>query len=391
MFGVSLMMIAAMMWIFEADIRAVEFSFDPINVSLLVIQDAYGEGRDGRVIVPTARLVALGINALLIIVLTYFLYRTLTGKAIRAAIMNREAIQIVGINIHSLSASAFGLAAALAGITGVVLAFVVPSIDPNGGQDISLIGFIIIVLGGLGHPVGALIAGILFGLVEQIATVFLPSSSSNAWVYYTDHSNFCSSSGLNGKDDTSMIPKIVLQLKGLNKSFGGLLAVKNVDMLVNESSISGLIGINGAGKTTLMNCISGIYRADSGSLDIMGVSCLNWSPHDIARLGVGRTFQIPRIFKRINLIDNVMVPALNDNTDNKTLYERATECLDKVKLYDLRHNNAEELSERQQKLLELARIMMFNPKIILLDEPFAGVNPTLCRLMIEHKRTERTG
>ena len=180
-----------------------------------------------------------------------------------------------------------------------------------------------------------------------------------------------------------MIPKIVLQLKGLNKSFGGLLAVKNVDMLVNESSISGLIGINGAGKTTLMNCISGIYRADSGSLDIMGVSCLNWSPHDIARLGVGRTFQIPRIFKRINLIDNVMVPALNDNTDNKTLYERATECLDKVKLYDLRHNNAEELSGGQQKLLELARIMMFNPSIILLDEPFAGVNPTLCRLMIE--------
>ena len=155
-----------------------EFSFDPINVSLLVIQDAYGEGRDGRVIVPTARLVALGINALLIIVLTYFLYRTLTGKAIRAAIMNREAIQIVGINIHSLSASAFGLAAALAGITGVVLAFVVPSIDPNGGQDISLIGFIIIVLGGLGHPVGALIAGILFGLVEQIATVFLPQAAA---------------------------------------------------------------------------------------------------------------------------------------------------------------------------------------------------------------------
>ena len=74
------MMIAAMMWIFEADIRAVEFSFDPINVSLLVIQDAYGEGRDGRVIVPTARLVALGINALLIIVLTYFLYMTLTEK-----------------------------------------------------------------------------------------------------------------------------------------------------------------------------------------------------------------------------------------------------------------------------------------------------------------------
>lgn len=180
-----------------------------------------------------------------------------------------------------------------------------------------------------------------------------------------------------------MMPKIALQLKGLKKSFGGILAVKDVNMRVNEGSISGLIGINGAGKTTLMNCISGIYRADSGSLDVMGISCLNWSPHEIARLGVGRTFQIPRIFKRINLIDNVMVPALNDNADDKALYERATECLDKVQLYNLRHNNAEELSGGQQKLLELARIMMFNPKIILLDEPFAGVNPSLCRLMIE--------
>lgn len=178
MFGVSLMMVAAMLWIFEADIRPVAFSFDPINVTLFAIPDAYGPGRDGKVIVPTARIVALAINAVIIVGLTWFLYRTLPGKAMRAAIMNREAIQIVGINAPRLSAAAFGLATALAGITGGILALVVPSVNPNGGADLTLIGFIVIVLGGLGHPVGALAAGILFGLVEQLATVMLPQAAA---------------------------------------------------------------------------------------------------------------------------------------------------------------------------------------------------------------------
>lgn len=178
MFGVSLMMVSVMTWIFEADIRPFNFSFEPINVTFFTIQDAYGEGRHGRILVPTARLVALGINAIIIMGLTWFFYRTLPGKALRAATMDREAVQIVGINIHKLSSIAFGLATALAGVTGVLLAVVVPSIDPNGGPDIALIGFIVIVLGGLGHPVGALVAGILFGFVEQFSNVMLQQAAA---------------------------------------------------------------------------------------------------------------------------------------------------------------------------------------------------------------------
>ena len=178
MFGVSLMIVSGLTWIFEADIRPVNFSFEPVNVTLLTIENAYGEGRHGRVLVPTARLVALGLNALIIIAMTWFLYRTLPGKAMRAAIMNREAVQIVGIDIHQLSACAFGLATALAAVTGVLLTLVVPSIDPNGGADLTLIGFIIIVLGGLGHPVGALAAGILFGVVEQVSNVLMPQAAA---------------------------------------------------------------------------------------------------------------------------------------------------------------------------------------------------------------------
>lgn len=178
MFGVSLMIVSVLTWIFEADVRPINFSFEPINVMLFQIENGYGEGRHAKVLVPTARLVALAVNALIIISMTWFLYRTLPGKAMRGAIMNREAIQLVGIDIHRLSASAFGLAAALAAVTGVLLTLVVPSIDPNGGADLTLIGFIVIVLGGLGHPVGALAAGIIFGLVEQVSNVMMPQAAA---------------------------------------------------------------------------------------------------------------------------------------------------------------------------------------------------------------------
>lgn len=178
MFGVSLMIVSVLTWVFGADIRPVNFSFDPINVTLLRIHDAFGPGRDGRVLVPTARIVALGVNAVIIGAMAWFLYGTLAGKAMRGAIMNREAIQIVGIDIHRLSAMAFGLATGLAGLTGVIMTLVVPSVDPNGGADITLIGFIVIVLGGLGHPVGALAAGIIFGVVEQLSNVFLPQAAA---------------------------------------------------------------------------------------------------------------------------------------------------------------------------------------------------------------------
>ena len=178
MFGVSLMLIAVMTWIFEADIRPFNFTFDPINITLFTVENAYGEGRHGRVLVPTARIVALAVNLAIIVGLTWYFYRTLPGKALRAATMNREAVQIVGINIHRLSSAAFGLATALAGVTGVLLALVIPSIDPNGGPDIAIIGFIVIVLGGLGHPVGALFAGIIFGFVEQFSNVLLPQAAA---------------------------------------------------------------------------------------------------------------------------------------------------------------------------------------------------------------------
>lgn len=175
----------------------------------------------------------------------------------------------------------------------------------------------------------------------------------------------------------------MLEVDSLTKRFGGLVAVDNLSFEVPHSTILGMIGINGAGKTTVMNCINGLYRSDSGQVTLSGKDITRKSPHDIAHHGLGRTFQVPRVFHRMTLIDNLLSTMLDSKMSDAELTARADAILDSVDLYDLRHNHGEELSGGQQKLLELARVMMFDPDLILLDEPFAGVNPSLCRLLIE--------
>jgi branched-chain amino acid transport system permease protein len=161
MYGLSIAMAAAMLVLFGADSRSIDYSFDPISVPI------------GPVNVSTARLVALAITAVVSAALTWFLFRTLPGKALRAATMNREAIQIVGVDIERLSALAFALTFGIAGMTGVLISLVFPAFSPFSGGEYTIIGFIVIVLGGLGNPIGALIAGVFFGVAEQMATVFL--------------------------------------------------------------------------------------------------------------------------------------------------------------------------------------------------------------------------
>jgi branched-chain amino acid transport system permease protein len=164
MYGLSIALAATLLLLFGADSRSIDYSFDPISVAI------------GPVNVSTARVVALAITVVITGAMGWFLFRTLPGKALRAATMNREAIQIIGVNIVRLSALAFALAFAIAGMTGVLIALVFPAFSPFSGGEYSIIGFIVIVLGGLGNPVGALIAGVFYGVVEQMATVFLPQA-----------------------------------------------------------------------------------------------------------------------------------------------------------------------------------------------------------------------
>ena len=174
-----------------------------------------------------------------------------------------------------------------------------------------------------------------------------------------------------------------IEVHGLYKHFGGLAALDGIELEAHAAEVLGIIGVNGAGKTTLMNCICGIYRADRGRVSIGGRDMTGLAPHEIAHAGVGRTFQIPRVFRKMSLIDNLLVPVLDRNDSDRALIERAEAMLEQMRLIELRHNFAEELSGGQQKLLEMARMLMPEPKVVMLDEPFAGVHPTLCRFMIE--------
>jgi branched-chain amino acid transport system permease protein len=163
-YGVSIAAAALMLLLFEADSRTIDYTFTPVSMQI------------GPIYVSTARLVALAITVVVSIALALFLFKTLPGKALRAAIMNPEAIMIMGVDIVRLSAFAFALASALAGVTGVLIALVFPAFNAFSGAEYTIIAFIVVVLGGLGNPVGALLAGVLFGLAEQMATVFLPQA-----------------------------------------------------------------------------------------------------------------------------------------------------------------------------------------------------------------------
>jgi len=174
----------------------------------------------------------------------------------------------------------------------------------------------------------------------------------------------------------------MLTLQGLNKHFGGLVALAGIDLRVPARYILGVIGMNGAGKSTLLNCINGLTRPSAGRILLDGHDITGLPVARIARAGVGRTFQVPRVFARMTLLDNLEVAQLHTGRGAAERYKHATHWLAQVQLYALRHNLAEELSGGQQKLLELARIMVAAPKLVLLDEPFAGVNPGLAQLLI---------
>ena len=158
----------------------------------------------------------------------------------------------------------------------------------------------------------------------------------------------------------------MLEVEGVVKRFGGLLAVNDLSFQVPAGTILGLIGINGAGKTTVMNCINGIYRSDAGRVRFEDADITNRTPHEIARAGIGRTFQVPRVFRRMTLVENLLVPMLASAESDQALTAQAEAYLAQVDLHGLRHNFAEEPLGRSRRLLEFARVMMFDPKLILL-------------------------
>ncbi|UCE56970.1 MAG: ABC transporter ATP-binding protein [Desulfobacterales bacterium] len=168
-------------------------------------------------------------------------------------------------------------------------------------------------------------------------------------------------------------------LKGTNitKRFGGLVALSEVDFEVQRKEIVGLIGPNGSGKTTLFNVISGLFKPESGQITFEGAPINGLPPHKIARMGIGRTFQIVRPLMDLSLIQNVAIAVMYGRQDINTLQpalERASELLKFTSLNDKAHILPGQLALEDRKRLEVARALASKPEIILLDEVFAGLN-----------------
>jgi branched-chain amino acid transport system ATP-binding protein len=190
----------------------------------------------------------------------------------------------------------------------------------------------------------------------------------------------------------------LLSIEGVSKRFAGVLAVDRATFGVAPGSITALIGPNGAGKSTLFNVVTGFERGDGGDVRLDGRSVYGASPHTIARQGLVRTFQLTKALSVMSVVDNMLLAAPRNPGERLALSPlrpvwrsaeqraraRALETLEVFGLADKASDYAGTLSGGQRKLLELARALMLEPRILLLDEPLAGVNPTLGRVLLEH-------
>jgi branched-chain amino acid transport system ATP-binding protein len=191
---------------------------------------------------------------------------------------------------------------------------------------------------------------------------------------------------------------VLIEVDNVSKSFGGVVANHNVSIAVPEGQITGLIGPNGSGKTTLFNSIVGYHPIDSGSIRFKGQEISKLRVQQIARLGMLRTFQQTRIYAKMNCVNNMLISVPHRNARfldmfrpySKENLDRAEHLLEFVGLYQKRKLPSGDLSFGQQKLLEFAMALMNEPQLLLLDEPTAGINPTLINGLIDRLKRANT-
>jgi len=362
--------------------------------------------------------------------MSWWIRRSKFGMGLIAIREDEDKAAAVGVNTPVYKVLAFMFSAVLIGVAGGVYAYYVTFVDYRGMFNIqnSVLVVLAALLGGRGTVMGPILGGFAVSILKEQANVHFGTSQLNLVVYGAvmalvvlflprgvipsvarwakERAERASGAIVSGaidlrpsrlpagpREDAPAEPRVLLEVESLSKRFGGVRAVDDLSFYVKEGTITALIGPNGSGKTTAFNLITGMMRPDGGRVAFAGTRIDGMPPFQRAHLGLGRTFQITRLFREMTVLENVVAP-LRDFAWSRLAADavagheadRALEILDFVGMAKHAHVVAGALSFGQQKLVELAQILMLEPKLVMLDEPAGGINPTLIERIVEKIR-----
>ncbi len=355
------------------------------------------------------------------LLMSWRIRRTKFGMGLIAMREDEDKAATVGVNTPVYKLLGFVASAVFVGMAGAIYGYYLAFVDPSGMFSILLSVQILLsmLLGGRGTLFGPVLGAfiieplneyannslgggnsrlVIFGGLMTLVVLFLPRGIIPTLRDLVEARRTRGKAGLVGarlelRERVPVTPpqptgRTLLEVRGLEKRFGGLRAVDGASFSVQEGSITALIGPNGSGKTTVFNLIGGTMTPDAGEVRLDGRRIGGRPPWERAHAGLGRTFQITRLFREMTVLENVVAPLrafswgqLNADGVSGSEAERAGELLDFVGMARFRDQEAAALSYGQQKLVELAQVLMLDPKLILLDEPAGGINPTLIERM----------
>ncbi len=356
------------------------------------------------------------------LLMSWRIRRTKFGMGLVAMREDEDKAATVGVATPIYKLLGFVASAVFVGMAGAIYGYYLAFVDPTGMFNILLSVQILLsmLLGGRGTLFGPVLGAFLieplnewsnnnlgggnsrlliFGGLMALVVLFLPRGIIPTLKELAEKRRKRGKAGLVGarlelrerevpKTQPELTGRALLEVKGLEKRFGGLRAVDGASFSVPEGSITALIGPNGSGKTTVFNLIGGTMHSNAGEVWFDGERIDGMKPWNRAYAGLGRTFQITRLFREMTVLENVVAPLrgfrwgqLNADGVSGSEAERAEELLDFVGMKRYADQPAAALSFGQQKLVELAQILMLDPKLILLDEPAGGINPTLIERM----------
>jgi len=351
--------------------------------------------------------IALAVGLLVVsLLISLAVERSRFGMSLTAIKQNEAAAEAAGIDTLAWKMRAIMLSGAVAAAAGGLYAVVLLVVTPESvfGVLTSAQALTIALFGGVGILWGPLIGaailiplsetlqahlgdvipgiqGVVYGIAIILVVLLAPEG-----VFWRVRDRFQRPYALGAVPATPLAPHIVtaapapapprkpiLAVSGISKSFGGLRAVTNVSFEIGDGEIVGIIGPNGAGKTTLFNLLNGFLQADSGKVVFAGHELIGLKPNRVCRLGVGRTFQVARAFPRLSVLNNVVVGAYATTTNDADAFAAASTALAQVGLIGRSDASAGRLTNKELRLMELARALAGRPRLLLMDEPLAGL------------------